>query len=297
MRSKSLFPSSQKSLLLAACIAVTAFFTASRSNAAIIDIDYNLTGGAAFYTATGTASARVKFDVYGVNFDRLVTGSASGATSWNFGGSLTASINDGSGSVSTTQNMTATRRAGAINFDFPLLDLGGLYNLSIDGTAASASSVMNETFEDANLLNNTDWLLSQNYELPAGATYSIAGLLTIPKLHQMPLFPTLLLLMNESGYSSASMSSPVGSSVSASFLNDTLNPGCVLTGQLGNCIVNVHSIQLDFSGVYLTTSSLVATGTSSTMLPAVVPVPAAAWLFGSGLVALMGFPKRRTKQT
>lgn len=253
------------------------------AHADTVDIDYSLSGGAAFYTASGTAAARITYTVVGFGtHTQLVTGSASGAISWDYSGDLSVQVDD-SGTVRTTPtSLNATQRAGSVAFNFPLVDLAG-FNLDLDGTVYSADSPMQLELEDGYQLNDTDWSISQNYSLPTGLNGVIAGQ-TIP-YHRLPLFPMLLNLSNDAGFSSASLAPPQGSSVSLGFLNDGFQHDCFEF--LGACIVNIDRIDFDFSGVYLTASSLPATGTSQTVLPTIVPLPASVWLMLSGLAGLV----------
>lgn len=114
--------------------------------------------------------------------------------------------------ITTTSNLSVTHRAGALDINFPLVDLGGLLSFDLDGTVYSADSVMNLTYEDGHLLNDTDWEVIQDYALPTGLNGVIAGK-TIP-YHNLPMFPLLLSLTNDAGFSTASLSSAQTSTIS-----------------------------------------------------------------------------------
>jgi hypothetical protein len=278
--------------LFATLIAFSSILAVPVVQAATVGVNYSLSGGAIFYTASGTASATVTFSVYDIPYTQVVTGTASGATSWNIAGNMGVMVDD-AGSITTDPSLQATRRAGTINLNFPVLSLGGLTFIDLSGSVASHDSSMNLVSETGIPLNNTDWLVEQYYGLANGLSASYEGI-PIP-LVSVPLWPgapQLLSLTNEPGQSSAVLSAPTGSG-SASFLNTTINPGCKLTGILGNCIASVDSIVYDFSGVNFAVTSLDATGSSTTLLPTIVPIPATAWLLGSGLAGLIGVARRK----
>lgn len=277
-----------KNRLCAAVITLSFLVGAPSALAATITLDYSLSGGATFYTASGTAAATVNYTVLGAPHSQLMTGSASGATSWNIAGDMQVTVDD-TGNLVSQPNLHATRRAGVINLDFPVLDLGGLWTFSLDGTVTSADGTMDIQGESAVLINDTDWSVGQLYYLP----YVLGSTVVIRILsHDLPN-PQLLLLENGTGQSSATLATTALTSTSASFLNFTDTPGCQLTGILGNCLASVDSIVYDFSGVSLAITTLPATGYSSTLLPTIVPIPMSVWLLGSGLLGLIGMARRR----
>jgi len=76
----------------------------------------------------------------------------------------------------------------------------------------------------------------------------------------------------------------------------TPKPGekCIQTGVLGNCLLKILNVTTEYSAGNFSFSSAEATGFSTTAIPvSVVPVPAAAWLFGSGLIGLIGVARRK----
>lgn len=281
---------SSRQNLFAALITVLSVLGVPTAHAATVNIDYSLSGGAAFYTATGTVTASVNYTVLGITRSQSITGYVSGATSWNIAGNMSVAV-DNTGSISTISDLTASRRAGQVDINYPLLDLGGLGSFNLDSTIASRNNGMVLGAEAGTLLNDTDWFVTQDYLLPSGISVSLTQAGVTSNEH-MPLFPQLLSLINGPGLSSASLISPTGS-LSLGFVNGAITPGCQYWGALGNCLASVNSVAFDFSNAFLTTSALAATGTSTTLLPTVVPIPAAAWLFGSGLIGLIGVARRK----
>jgi hypothetical protein len=265
-----------------------AFFSVS-ANSATTHINYDMSGGAVFLTASGTASVTVYGSIGGVLFTRVVTGTASGATSWNIAGSLDVVVDD-IGTITTTSDLSAQRRAGAIDINLPLFNLGGLVDVNLDASLKSTDSTMNLTDESGALVNSTDWLIDQIYELNPGLIFSTSATGRLISINSVPL-PQTLKLSNQASQSSAVLNTPSGVT-SGSFLSGYYNSGCQVEG-LFTCLATIESVHYDLSGVYLTSTSLNATDFSSTLLPTVVPVPTAIWLFGSGLLGLVGMARRK----
>jgi hypothetical protein len=269
-------------ILLSICLG------ASAANAASTQIDYDMSGGALFITASGTVAARVNYYVGSFAGSTTAFGTASGATSWNISGNIGVSVDPSSG-VSTAPVMLATRRAGTINVNFPLFDLGGLISLDIDASVLSNDSIMFLDLENATAVNSTDWSIDQDYRFTTGQKIVALGTSSVSSVS---LVPMVLELFNTADQSLAELVIRPGD-VPSSFFNGTLSPGCQLTGVLGNCLAGITSIEYDLSSVTLTPTAATATGASATLLP--VPVPAAIWLLTGGLGSLVGFARRRQR--
>lgn len=263
-----------------------ACFSLSPVKAATLSVDYDLSGGALFVTASGQATAWVSYYVGALENTIAISGTASGATSWNFGGPIEVDVEDAS-SVSTTPALAATRRAGTIVINFPIFNLGGLIDINVDASLLSNDSNMVLTSESGTKVNDTDWIIDQEYDLTTGGKLVALG---TSEVLAFPGIPATLDLSSDTTNSMAILTIDPGT-LSAGFFNGEFNPGCQVTGVLGNCLAGISSIVYDLSDVSLVPTSSDATGTGATLLP--IPVPASFWLLLGGLASLTRFARRR----
>lgn len=261
-------------------------------HAATTQINYSMSDSAVFVAASGTAAVTINYTVLGVTLTQLITGTASGATSWNITGGIGVTITDAE-ALSTQPNLAASRRAGTIHINFPLFDLGGFASVDFDTTVKSRDSSMALDGEAPSKVNSTDWAVGQDYSAHEGLVIdtNLGFNLSSPIVSNAP-FPMLLSLSNQGGGGSlAEFVSLSLSSSGTSLEPDGEGVGCYnLLFQ--RCLARINSVNFDFSGVRLDYTVAGGSSSSSTPLPSAVPIPAAAFMFAPALLGFMGLRRR-----
>lgn len=264
------------------------------SVAALVEASYELSGGAAFLSATGPVTADVRGAVLGVPFRQVRTGVASGATSWNIpAGQLSLSFDDDGATPSldsVSGQVALSRRAGAIFIDFPLFQVGSLDPISIDLSLASRDDRLINPVIAATFIIDGDGVAGLlALEGPESLVAARAG----PPSKGVPV--PLQVVASVAAVNSSTGSSAMLAPVAGVFTGGALPVPSIMTFDeicveevLGACVATL-GVTYDFTGMTVTMTAQGATGTSPVSIPTSrpVPLPPALWLLASAVGGLV----------